>query len=83
MSKTKHEILFSRFGVNYNAIDERYRKGSVLVIEPVSSEGDPSDRTDVKPAGKKAKEKPRMTVNLLHCDIIEDRFWTARPHLLQ
>ncbi|PSR75579.1 hypothetical protein PHLCEN_2v9059 [Hermanssonia centrifuga] len=33
VSKQKHEILFSRFGLNYNGIGERYRKGSILVRE--------------------------------------------------
>ncbi|TFK45816.1 tRNAHis guanylyltransferase [Heliocybe sulcata] len=32
-SAQKHELLFSRFGVNYNKIDARFRKGSVLVRE--------------------------------------------------
>ncbi|KAJ3492893.1 hypothetical protein NMY22_g20284 [Coprinellus aureogranulatus] len=32
-SKDKHEILFSRFNINYNQLDARYRKGSVLVRE--------------------------------------------------
>jgi tRNA(His) guanylyltransferase len=32
----KHELLFSEFGINYNQLDERYRKGSVLVREKVS-----------------------------------------------
>ncbi|KAF8071548.1 Thg1 C terminal domain-containing protein [Lyophyllum atratum] len=36
ISKEKHEILFTRFQVNYNQIDERYRKGSVLVREEIS-----------------------------------------------
>ena len=36
MSKQKHEMLFSRFGINYNKLPERYRKGSVLVREEVS-----------------------------------------------
>ena len=35
VSKAKHEILFSRFGVNYNNIDVRFRKGSVLIREQV------------------------------------------------
>ena len=35
MSKTKHELLFSRFGLNYNDVPERYRKGSVLVRDEV------------------------------------------------
>ncbi|KAH8118188.1 tRNAHis guanylyltransferase [Phellopilus nigrolimitatus] len=33
VSNQKHEILFSRFGVNYNGIPARYRKGSILVRE--------------------------------------------------
>ncbi|PPQ84001.1 hypothetical protein CVT25_000547 [Psilocybe cyanescens] len=32
-SKEKHEILFSRFGINYNQLDARFRKGSVLFRE--------------------------------------------------
>lgn len=35
VSKQKHEILFSRFQMNYNQVDQRYRKGSVLVREEV------------------------------------------------
>ncbi|KAI5122736.1 hypothetical protein M0805_009821 [Coniferiporia weirii] len=31
VSSQKHEILFSRFGINYNGLPARYRKGSVLV----------------------------------------------------
>jgi hypothetical protein len=30
-SGAKHEILFSRFGINYNDLSLRFRKGSVLV----------------------------------------------------
>ncbi|KAG7090131.1 hypothetical protein E1B28_011739 [Marasmius oreades] len=30
-SKEKHELLFSRFGINYNDVDARFRKGSVIV----------------------------------------------------
>ncbi|KAF5329950.1 hypothetical protein D9611_010502 [Ephemerocybe angulata] len=32
-SKDKHEILYSRFKINYNQLDARYRKGSILVRE--------------------------------------------------
>ncbi|KAL1732375.1 Thg1 C terminal domain-containing protein [Schizophyllum commune] len=69
ISKEKNEILFSRFGMNYNSIDERYRKGSVLVRE------EPKKK-------KKAKDKPFTQIVLLHCDIIKDEFWAARPYLL-
>ncbi|TFK34606.1 Thg1 C terminal domain-containing protein [Crucibulum laeve] len=71
-SKQKHEILFSQFGINYNQLDERYRKGSVLVREEV--------RTKRRAKGK-AKVKTR--IELLHCDIISDDFWKDRSGLLQ
>lgn len=37
-SKDKNEILFSRFGINYSKLDERYRKGSVMVREVSANE---------------------------------------------
>lgn len=37
LSKEKHEILFSRFNINYNNINERFKKGSVLVREETPS----------------------------------------------
>ncbi|KAF8917554.1 Thg1 C terminal domain-containing protein [Mucidula mucida] len=69
-SKDKHEILFSRFSLNYNTIDPRYRKGSVLV-RTKEEESEP----------KKKKARPRTEVDLLHCDIIQDDFWTQRKIL--
>ncbi|KAK2460173.1 hypothetical protein APHAL10511_007852 [Amanita phalloides] len=36
LSKEKHEILFSRYNINYNDISERYKKGSVLVREEMA-----------------------------------------------
>ncbi|CAE7205666.1 unnamed protein product [Rhizoctonia solani] len=38
LSKDKHEILFSSFSINYNALPERFKKGSILVREVVRSE---------------------------------------------
>ncbi|KIM85050.1 hypothetical protein PILCRDRAFT_817887 [Piloderma croceum F 1598] len=37
-SSTKHELLFSRFQINYNEISARFRKGSVIVREEISPE---------------------------------------------
>ncbi|PPQ95442.1 hypothetical protein CVT26_008461 [Gymnopilus dilepis] len=37
-SKDKNEILYSRFGINYNRIDARFRKGSVLFRTEIPSE---------------------------------------------
>ncbi|EIW83701.1 tRNAHis guanylyltransferase [Coniophora puteana RWD-64-598 SS2] len=70
-SKQKHEILFSRFGINYNALPEQFKKGSVLVREIVQGKRD-----------KKDSSRDTMAISLVHCDIIGDAFWDARPHLL-
>ena len=31
VSSQKNDILFDRFGVNYNTIDEMYRRGTILI----------------------------------------------------
>ncbi|KAI0044291.1 tRNAHis guanylyltransferase [Auriscalpium vulgare] len=35
VSSQKHELLFSKFGVNYNTLPDRFRKGSVFVREEI------------------------------------------------
>ncbi|KAL8963298.1 MAG: hypothetical protein Q9193_000421 [Seirophora villosa] len=81
----KNEILFSRFGMNYNDELEQFRKGSVMYrdYEDVntapskSQQGEPS-RTQ-KEKGKKRRRKAEIT---LQCtDLIRDEFWNARPWL--
>ncbi|PFH51098.1 hypothetical protein AMATHDRAFT_143378 [Amanita thiersii Skay4041] len=97
VSKEKHEILFSRFKINYNDIDERFKKGSVLVREEVKNLlGDkqqqepqsqpilqmPKQGTASKREKKrKAAVNPPTKIELLHCDIIKDTFWEMRPLL--
>ncbi|KAG2145325.1 Thg1 C terminal domain-containing protein [Suillus bovinus] len=134
VSATKHEMLFSRFGINYNEISQRFKKGSIIVREIVAPESldkgenlEPpmhltrheanqtpdespecsgasapttniplhSQSTDedgeTPPFGPprqkrfkaKKKNKPETTIEVLHCDIIGDEFWLARPHLLE
>ncbi|KAI0787729.1 tRNAHis guanylyltransferase [Fomes fomentarius] len=73
VSSQKHEILFSRFGVNYNELPARFRKGSVLVRE----EGQPRIRRAVH-----KRTRIRTRVELYHCDIIGDEFWAAQPNIL-
>ncbi|KAI0749384.1 tRNAHis guanylyltransferase [Daedaleopsis nitida] len=97
VSSQKHEILFSRFGVNYNELPARFRKGSVLVREEVNTEDEPaktieeasanevSTESESKAMGKQTTRKKariRTTVELYHCDIIGDEFWEARPNIL-
>ena len=81
VSKAKHEILFSRFGINYNDIAERYKKGSVLVREPVIL--DTEIPGVAQPQEGKKKSKPTMVVTPYHCDIIGDALWAAHPSLLE
>ncbi|KAL7420846.1 tRNA-His guanylyltransferase [Cryptotrichosporon argae] len=38
-SRDKNELLFSRFGTNYNALDPMFRKGSTCVRVPVAEAG--------------------------------------------
>jgi tRNA(His) guanylyltransferase len=39
VSKDKHEILFSQFGINYNVLPAIYRKGSVLLRGETTTPG--------------------------------------------
>lgn len=50
------------------------------------NEGDeapPLDPPRQKRSKAKKKIKLETTVEVLHCDIIGDEFWLARPHLLE
>ncbi|RPD61221.1 tRNAHis guanylyltransferase [Lentinus tigrinus ALCF2SS1-7] len=96
VSSQKHEILFSRFGINYNELPARFRKGSVLVREEVSDavetgDAPQADQAISTPTGepasvsdKKAQKKPRVrtTVELYHFDIIGDEFWDGHSNIL-
>ncbi|KZT73566.1 tRNAHis guanylyltransferase [Daedalea quercina L-15889] len=46
VSSKKHEMLHSRFSINYNSLPARFRKGSILVREKVVP-----DKTDVQALG--------------------------------
>ncbi|RMZ88577.1 hypothetical protein DV736_g4201, partial [Chaetothyriales sp. CBS 134916] len=90
VASEKNEILWSRFGVNYNNEPEMYRKGSVLfreyrakdqkvVDDSIEHGGELISRTQQEKQ-KKAKAKSKIVVK--HCDIIKDDFWNERPWLL-
>ncbi|KAJ8324592.1 tRNA-His guanylyltransferase [Batrachochytrium dendrobatidis] len=71
----KNELLFSRFGINYNTIDPLFRKGSVLFrqktksVEKIREDGSPvmRDRSEIKTE---------------HVDIIGEQFWESMPNIL-
>ncbi|EJD06810.1 tRNAHis guanylyltransferase [Fomitiporia mediterranea MF3/22] len=57
VSSQKHEILFSRFGINYNNIEPQFRKGSIIVreVNPEASVDPPSSSpTSVTTAAQEA-----------------------------
>ena len=94
LSAQKHEILFSRFGINYNGIDALYRRGSILLRDAPDSEvsllapedpeteatGTPASRA--RPAPK--KRKAVLPLRMVHEDLLKDKWWTeTRPYILE
>lgn len=70
VSSEKNEILFSEFNINYNEIDEVYRKGTVVM------------RTKVHLSEKNGKKSNRSEVISLNVDIIKDAFWIDNAEIL-
>ncbi|KAL8419892.1 hypothetical protein RB594_002884 [Gaeumannomyces avenae] len=91
----KNEILFSKFGINYNNEPEMCKKGSVVfrdykLEEPGNGQDKiqeaenltepPKESKTQAESNKKKRAKARVTVE--HMDIIKDDFWDRRPWLL-
>ncbi|KAF7790557.1 hypothetical protein EIP86_001513 [Pleurotus ostreatoroseus] len=60
VSKTKHEILFSRFKINYNDVPERFRKGSVLLRDEIGEE-QRLPKASAQTGGSDAVEQPEKS----------------------
>ncbi|KDB27598.1 hypothetical protein H109_00615 [Trichophyton interdigitale MR816] len=95
VSSDKNEILFSRYGINYNNEPEIFKKGSVLFrdyeLEQVKSTSstkvtDDGEWEDTKLSraqlDKQQKLRRKADVATAHVDIIKDEFWEQRPWLL-
>jgi tRNA(His) guanylyltransferase len=94
VSADKNEILWSRFGVNYNDELEMFRKGSVVVreyadksngtVSEVASGAGPNSNGEASKTQKEKERKRKMKaeITVRHVDIIKDEFWDARPWLL-
>ncbi|KAH8698817.1 putative tRNAHis guanylyltransferase [Talaromyces proteolyticus] len=93
VSSDKNEILFRRFGINYNNEAEIFKKGSVAYrqyqLEDPSStaEKELEIQTNVKELSRTQQEKLRKlrrkaAVVVEHVDIIKDEFWQRRPWIL-
>ncbi|OJJ45624.1 hypothetical protein ASPZODRAFT_133480 [Penicilliopsis zonata CBS 506.65] len=89
VSSDKNEILFRRFGINYNNELEIYKKGSVVYrqYELETKEGKEAASSDLEPVSKTQQEKMRKLrkkaqVVVDHVDIIKDDFWDRRPWIV-
>ncbi|KAF2458166.1 tRNAHis guanylyltransferase [Lineolata rhizophorae] len=97
VSSDKNEILFSRFGINYNNEPEMFKKGSVVfreyeqVLGPMSASRSSTPATEgtgqAEPLSKTAAERERKTrararIAVEHIDVIKDDFWVRRPWIL-
>ncbi|KAJ7651085.1 Thg1 C terminal domain-containing protein [Roridomyces roridus] len=82
VSKEKNEILFSRFNVNYNTLDARFRKGSTIIREEIEEQLAQESPTDAPAKHLRSRTNPHTRTVVLHCDIIKDEFWDARPEIL-
>ncbi|KAF2205318.1 tRNA guanylyltransferase [Delitschia confertaspora ATCC 74209] len=59
VSKDKHEILFSRFGINYNNEPEVYKKGSIIYRDNQKNQKPPITKATSKPSKiAKSEEYP-------------------------
>ena len=89
LSSDKNEILFSRFGINYNNEPEIFKKGSIVIRETKERI---LDRMETKPSTIScpfSKEEIESLSDgayetvVLHCDVIRDKpFWEDHPSLL-
>ncbi|XP_049931149.1 tRNA(His) guanylyltransferase 1-like isoform X5 [Nymphaea colorata] len=71
----KNELLYEKFGINYNMIPAIFRKGSCIYREMVD------EIVKYNEAGTPIR-RPRKKVVLDHCDIIGPEFWNEHPTIL-
>ena len=94
----KNEILFKKFGINYNNEPEMFRKGAVVFREYEGESGKAAQgleqeegfgresgvqaTTSRTQEEKLRKARAKAQVVVRHVDIIKDEFWDARPWIL-
>ena len=89
VSGDKNEILFKRFGINYNNEPMIFRKGSVVYRKydvKESEKGGDVESVEVVMSKtqleKERKKKMKAEIVVEHVDLIQDAFWEARPYIL-
>ncbi|KAK6460967.1 Thg1 C terminal domain-containing protein [Scheffersomyces coipomensis] len=90
-SKDKNEILFSKFGINYNNEPEIYKKGTIIIRELNETimkkdiqHQQPGEEGEVSNRQLQRLEKivKKAEIKTYHQDLITDEeFWSSRPWL--
>ncbi|KAL8722153.1 MAG: hypothetical protein Q9225_001297 [Loekoesia sp. 1 TL-2023] len=93
LSADKNEILFSKFGINYNNEPDQFKKGSLIYRDYGTPAMGPWDRSTSTPQErqrsepsktqmeKERKKRLKAEIKLEYTDIIRDEFWEVRPWL--
>jgi tRNA(His) guanylyltransferase len=72
VSKDKNEILFSQFGINYNKIEEVFRRGTVFIRRKCNLTADEESKEDVS----KKRKCDEFEIVEMHADLVEnDKFY--------
>jgi tRNA(His) guanylyltransferase len=92
LSGDKNEILFKRFGINYNNEPLIFKKGSVVYRKYEVKESGGEEKAEgvadlaatmtKSQLEKERKRKMKAEVVVEHFDLIQDAFWKARPYIL-
>ncbi|KAK5121070.1 hypothetical protein LTR85_005554 [Meristemomyces frigidus] len=90
VSADKNEILFSKFGINYNNEPMIYRKGTAVyrsygagpAINGVSGQVKTADAASKTQLEKEKKRKQKASIVVEHVDLIGDAFWDSHPYIL-
>ncbi|KAK9451036.1 tRNAHis guanylyltransferase-domain-containing protein [Limtongia smithiae] len=79
LSADKNELLFSRFGINYNNEDAMYRKGTIIVRKAEESLDVSAAPTEMSKRQLDREQKKRRKAALVeeHVDIIGEVFWSS------
>ncbi|KAG4301985.1 hypothetical protein PCANB_002148 [Pneumocystis canis] len=67
----KNELLFTRFGINYNNEHNMFKKGTLLLRDH-----------SIDNQTQQNQKNNKKVIHILHVDIIGNNFWNERPSLL-
>jgi tRNA(His) guanylyltransferase len=89
LSSDKNELLFSKFGINYNSIEAVYRKGTILIHHEEQSEkmdeefSQSSDLTNAVGDDFVQSTLRSWRIQTLHEDLISPEFWAAHSSIME